>query len=438
MARTIRNAKIDTRSARAKLAQRREPYWTVVTAGCAVGYRKGVKGGSWIARWRGPNGDQQYRALGPADDAMEADRQTLLNYGHAQAAARAWFILAGRQAAGLEHLPTGPLTVSTALDEYLRWFARHKKSARDTTYTIETHIRPVLGTIEVGKLTTAKLRRWHEDLADRPARLRSKANAPARFRDAAVGADAVRARRASANRILTVLKAALNKAFQDGQVASDSAWRQVRPFRGVDAARLRYLSESECRRLLDACADDFRRLVRGALVSGCRYGELIRLVAADFNREAGSLLIRETKSGKSRHVPLDEGGCAFFDSLTVGQPAERLIFTGDSGKPWGKSHQARPLALACRAARLDPPANFHCLRHTWASHRVMKGAPLIVVAQVLGHADTRMVEKHYGHLAPSYIRDVVRATALDLGPDQADNAERFVELADTTCLQLEC
>ena len=45
----------------------------------------------------------------------------------------------------------------------------------------------------------------------------------------------------------------------------------------------------------------------------------------------------------------------------------------------------------------------------------MAGAPLMVVAQVLGHADTRMVEKHYGHLAPSYVRDVVRATALGIG-----------------------
>jgi hypothetical protein len=33
------------------------------------------------------------------------------------------------------------------------------------------------------------------------------------------------------------------------------------------------------------------------------------------------------------------------------------------------------------------------------------------IAAVLGHADTRMVERHYGHLAPSYVRDVVRATA---------------------------
>ncbi len=52
----------------------------------------------------------------------------------------------------------------------------------------------------------------------------------------------------------------------------------------------------------------------------------------------------------------------------------------------------------------------------------MTGAPLMVVAQVLGHADTRMVEKHYGHLAPSYIRDTVRATAMDLGAHETNVA----------------
>ena len=45
----------------------------------------------------------------------------------------------------------------------------------------------------------------------------------------------------------------------------------------------------------------------------------------------------------------------------------------------------------------------------------MAGAPLMVVASVLGHGDTRMVEKHYGHLAPSYVRTVIDATALGLG-----------------------
>jgi integrase len=55
-----------------------------------------------------------------------------------------------------------------------------------------------------------------------------------------------------------------------------------------------------------------------------------------------------------------------------------------------------------------PPLNFHALRHTWASLSVMGGMPLMVVAKNLGHADTRMVERHYGHLAPSYVAEAVR------------------------------
>jgi integrase len=242
----------------------------------------------------------------------------------------------------------------------------------------------------------------------------------ARVRNLSTSRTAKRARQATANRHLTVLKAALNKAFHDGRVATDQPWRSVKPFRNVDAARLRYLSEDECRRLLNACVEDFRHLVRGALISGCRYGELTRMTVADFSIDSGTLLIRQAKSGKPRYVPLDDQAVVFYESTVAGRASAKRMFMTADGRPWGKSYQARPLAAGCEAARIEPPINFHGLRHTWASHRVMKGAPLIVLAQVLGHADTRMVEKHYGHLAPSHIRDVVRATALDLGEHAND------------------
>ena len=108
--------------------------------------------------------------------------------------------------------------------------------------------------------------------------------------------DATRARRATANRNLTVLKAALNHAWQGGKInGSDEAWRKVKPFRGADAARVRYLQIDECARLLNACEPDFRRLVRGALVTGCRYGELCRADVRDFNPDSASLLVRESQ-----------------------------------------------------------------------------------------------------------------------------------------------
>ena len=51
---------------------------------------------------------------------------------------------------------------------------------------------------------------------------------------------------------------------------------------------------------------------------------------------------------------------------------------------------------------------FHTTRHTYASWAVMGGIPLPVVAAQLGHANTRMVEKHYGHLADDFVAVEVR------------------------------
>ena len=78
------------------------------------------------------------------------------------------------------------------------------------------------------------------------------------------------------------------------------------------------------------------------------------------------------------------------------------------------------MAAACERAKISPSIGFHGLRHTWASLAAMAGVPLMVVAKNLGHRDTRMVEMHYGHLAPSYVADAIRAGAPRFGfkPDK--------------------
>jgi integrase len=168
--------------------------------------------------------------------------------------------------------------------------------------------------------------------------------------------------------------------------------------------------------------------VRAALESGCRYGELVRLRVRDFHPDAPSLQVVDAKSGRPRHVPLDRQAAAFFAAVCAGRPGGEAMLLRDDGRPWGSSHQQRPLAAACRAARVDPPVTFHGLRHTWASQRIMRGLPVMVAAQVLGHSDTRMVERHYGHLAPSYVRDVVRATALGIGAGAGEEAQKVAVL----------
>ena len=110
-------------------------------------------------------------------------------------------------------------------------------------------------------------------------------------------------RRATANRVLNYFRAALNLAWRNGLAPSDDAWRRVKPFRGVDAPVIRYLTTDEITRLLNACSGGFRDLVHAALLTGCRYGELCRLKVADYNRDVGTLTVRIGKGGKAATSP---------------------------------------------------------------------------------------------------------------------------------------
>ena len=136
---------------------------------------------------------------------------------------------------------------------------------------------------------------------------------------------------------------------------------------------------------------------------------------SDFNPDSGTLAIRMSKTGTPRHVVLSEEGASFFGRLATGKSANGLLLARDDGAAWEKSWQVRPMQAACKAARIKPAVSFHVLRHTWASLTVMNGAPLLVVAKNLVHLKTRMVEKHYGHLAPSFIAEAIRDAAPRFG-----------------------
>jgi integrase len=306
------------------------------------------------------------------------------------------------------------------MDEYLDFLDGNRKSGGDARYRDAAFIRPVFGKIEVAALTAEKLRHWHAGLAKDAPRLRTKKGKTQKYRELGKDDETKRRRRASANRTLTVLKAALNRAWREGKVASDAEWRRVEPFENVDAARVRYLTIAEAKRLLNASELDFRKLVQAALETGARYGELAALTVADFNPDAGTVGIRVSKTGKPRHVVLTDEGAAFLKQICAGRAGSDPMFTKSNGTAWKKSHQSRPMADACKRAGIKPRIGFHGLRHSWASLAVMNGVPLLVIAKNLGHTDTRMVEKHYGHLAPSYIADAIRAGAPKFGfkPDR--------------------
>jgi integrase len=407
MPRQTQDANIQTRAARARLPVRHKPFFRAVEPGLHLGYRKLASGrpGMWIVRrylgkgaYAVENLRTADRALVLADDHGEADGVLVMTYVQATRAARP------------QRRAPGSYTVGEALDDYLAYLAgRSERAAAAARYKIERLIRPELGNVKVSALTSARLRQWRDALAAAPARTRRG------FRPAPSTEDGRRARKVSTNRTLTVLRAALNLAFREGKVESDIEWRRVEAFGGVESARARYLTVAEAQRLMNSCDPIFRPLVRAALETGCRYQELARLQCHDFNPDAGTLTVRQSKSGKPRYVILTPEGAAFFQTACAARASDAIIFTRDDGAPWADSNQAQRMQIACERAKIRPPIGFHGLRHTWASLAVMAGVPLVVVAQQLGHRDTQMVQRHYAHLAASYVTDAIRDGAPRFG-----------------------
>ncbi len=414
MARTVRDKKLDARSARLKLAPRREPYWRSISQGLAVGYRHGRKGGTWIARHYTPETRRRFKSLGTADDVVNADGVNVLDFVQAQERAREWFTELARQDAG--EVVGGTYTVANAMADYIRDYKRRGgKALERTQYIIDAHINPALGDIEVSKLNRRLIENWVDGCVETPPRLRTRKGEEQKYRDPQNDDDALRRRKSTANRILTVLKAGLNHALLARRVANNDAWASVKPFREVDMPKVRYLTDDEARRLVNACPPDLRALVTAALLTGARYSELARLRCSDFNPDSGTIHVVQSKGGKARHVVLTEEGQKFFAGAIAGRPGDALIFTRSSGGTWKHADQYRPLKQACEAAQIKPTIGFHILRHTYGSRLAMRDVPMVVIAGQLGHGDTRMAEKHYVHLAPSYVADTVRAAFDNMG-----------------------
>ncbi|MBT3205612.1 MAG: site-specific integrase [Gammaproteobacteria bacterium] len=258
-------------------------------------------------------------------------------------------------------------------------------------------------------LTSLEIKHWHEKIASSPPRRRTRVGGKQSYGKKATSTEGKRSRKSTANRILTVLKAILNKAFEDGLVPDDKEWRKVKPFRQVDEPIVRFLNVAESTRLINSCKQDFRLLVQAALFTGCRYGELTRILTNHVNLDTGMVYISsEAKSGKGRHVPLSDEGLAFFQEQVISKSGLEYVFSRQDGSPWLKNHQSRLMKAACEQAKIDPPIGFHELRHTYASLLAQAGADLLTISKLLGHADTRITSRHYAHLCDKTLANAVR------------------------------
>jgi len=420
MTRARHSAKLGSRKSRRQLVSGKR-HMETISPGCYIVYCKPrtETAGSWQTCFVHPRTKKQTRAtIGSADDFQRANGQTIFSFQQAHSLALAWFqeqkTLSSLNATG-KYESNGEFTVGNGMEAYFKDAERRGvKGVSQDRYRANAWILPVFGSVRISTLTREGIETWLDNMASSPKKVRTGTRRKPKQVQPPTTDEQKRARKESANRVLALLKAALTYCT-DRKLADapDRPWQMVKRFKGTTKARIRFLSIEEQVRLVDACPDDFGQLVRGALLTGCRYGEMTRFQCKDYDSRSGSVFVAESKSGKSRHVYLTEEGKELFDQLTIGAEPEDYLFTNGTtgrGKPsperrrWRSKEQCTRIREACRKAGIEP-ATFHELRHTYASMLVNRGCVLSVVAELLGHSSIKMIEKHYGHLTRNTVRD---------------------------------
>jgi integrase len=174
--------------------------------------------------------------------------------------------------------------------------------------------------------------------------------------------------------------------------------------------RTRFLSDDERAALLDTCAKSdwpaLHALVLLAITTGARKGELVRLKWADIDLKKGRALVRETKNGEQRTLPLAGKTLEALRGLKLQSSARSdWVFAQPSGLPGAYEHFDAHWYAALEAAGISD-FHFHDLRHTTASMLAAQGASLLEIADVLGHKTLAMV-KRYSHLVVDHKAKVI-------------------------------
>ncbi len=201
---------------------------------------------------------------------------------------------------------------------------------------------------------------------------------------------------ARVNRELALLKQAYNKGIDWGLVL-DNPVKRVKFFSEKDRSRTRYLTQEEKEKLLNLCTPLLRRIVLVALKTGMRQAEILNLKWANIDSNANQIVLKKTKSGKIRYIPMHPDVLEVLNGLP--QKREYVFFDDNEARTWHGKRRVDFDAALDQAGIRD--FRFHDLRHTFASELVMKGADIKTVSELLGHSTTRMTER-YSHLSASH------------------------------------
>ncbi len=219
---------------------------------------------------------------------------------------------------------------------------------------------------------------------------------------------------ATINKELQLVRHAFNLARREWEWCRENPMHRVsmEPVRNeVD----RWLTPQEEYRLLAASSPWLSEIIRFALHTGMRQGEILHLQWQDVDFARGTLIVMQSKNGTRRSLPLNT---TVYDLLAAKQlttgATRGPVFTSPRGNILQVRYLVREFGEARDRARI-PDFRFHDLRHTFATRLVQRGIDLYKVQRLLGHK-TGMMTQRYAHHSPESLRDGV--TVLD-APQQA-------------------
>lgn len=379
--------RIDTKKGRDALASRREPYWRKLSKGRHLGFRKLADGaGSWIAKYRGEDGERAYKALGEFSEALDFDQ--------AKVAAEAWFADLDRGVTGRTH-DGKEVTVADAARNYIEQLTRDGRTStahdadmrfRRTIYGDEKRKRAALplARVQLAKLRTKHLEEWR---------------------------DSLRLKRGTSERNRIALIAALNRAVTDRLVTADRAieWKAFKPLKGGAQRRDLYLDLAQRRALLAAANGALRDFIEAVALTGCRAGELTGALRSQFDARTRTLHV--TGKTGSRAIPLSPPALALFARLAKSKLPPANLLARDDGKPWAHSDWDELVREAAKAAELPEGTCLYTLRHSFITQTLLDGMATLEVARLVG-TSLPMIEKHYGHLAVGTAREKLAKVTL--------------------------
>jgi integrase len=197
---------------------------------------------------------------------------------------------------------------------------------------------------------------------------------------------------ANAIRYMTLVKSIFSRCIEWSMFYGDNPTLKVK-LGQVDNHRLRYLSVDEMQRLLAACSTTIYPFVVCALMTGMRRGEMLNLTWDNVDTEHRMIYILNSKSGKPREIPIASKLLEVFESI----PGSHTGNVFNLSEPTLRFHFEKAL----RDSGITD-FRIHDLRHTFASHFIMKTSNMPVLQQILGHASSKMTQR-YAHLAKGHL-----------------------------------